>query len=341
LSGLAEQASIREPDVITDPADSGARWSRTCRIPGVAGLAEQAPTRDPEVITDPADPRLVLYRLTKNRDHREYQIQVRQLAGRALRLDASQLSGPLGQLDCAIGVHYSWECLRRLKEAQVAGSRELFVESILVPIGTPPALLDLAASISPIVYLAEQSLIGAEFAQEGSSRKETCNYVVACPLSKPLKEMQPPFVVLDGIGSSQNVGQILRTAYHLGINSVVVSRSTWNCLNGRACRVSMGWLYHMDFHVAEPLTDALHSIQESGVRVYAAENQFDNAVAPHQPPGDRNWALVVGHEDVGVSAEILKLSDSLVCVPSQRGESLNVAHATAICLYELGRHSGL
>ncbi|CAE8701788.1 unnamed protein product, partial [Polarella glacialis] len=66
-------------------------------------------------------------------------------------------------------------------------------------------------------------------------------------------------------------------------------------------------------------------------------DHFSTAVAPHEPLGDRSWALIVGHEEEGVSAASVALSDACVCVPQRQGESLNVAHAAAICLYELSR----
>lgn len=100
----------------------------------------------------------------------------------------------------------------------------------------------------------------------------------------------------------------------------------------------MGWLYHMDFHLADPLADALHGLRAAGVKLYAAEEHFRNPVSPHLPRADRNWALILGHEDRGVSEESIALSHERICVPQRGGESLNVAHAAAICLYELSRH---
>merc|ERR1712032_1793284 len=99
---------------------------------------------------------------------------------------------------------------------------------------------------------------------------------------------------LDKLTSPRNIGQIVRTAIHLGITSVVASRESWACLNGRAARSSMGWLYHVDFHLAETYGDTLRELQRLGVRVYAAESNFSIAVAPHEPRGDRRWALIVG-----------------------------------------------
>ena len=174
---------------------------------------------------------------------------------------------------------------------------------------------------------------------EGGAARSTCRFVVVFPPSVPLSLMDPPFVILDGLNSASNVGQVLRTAYHLGVNSVVASPATWGCLNGRACRVSMGWMYRMKFHAARPLSKAMRELQDLGVFIYAAENQFSQPVAPHEPLGDKSWALVVGSEGLGVSDEIVRMCDRRISVPQQQGHSLNVAHACSICLYELSKSS--
>ena len=211
--------------------------------------------------------------------------------------------------------------------------------------------MSLAKEVAPTVYLAEPHLV-TEFRQDVPwtqpdeldtdrffRRFEGCRFIVAFPCSTPLCEMKAPFVVLDGLNSASNIGQVLRSAYHLGINSVIASPSAWSCLNARACRVSMGWFYRMTFHVARPLSNAISELKERNVCLYAAENQFSQPVAPHQPLGDMNWALVVGSEFSGVSEEIVQKCDRRVCVPQQQGHSLNVAHACSICLYELSKHN--
>lgn len=208
----------------------------------------------------------------------------------------------------------------------------------------------LAKEVAPTVYVAEPHLM-AEFRQDVPwvpsdvmdsrlfRRFEGCRFLVAFPYSTPIRDMKPPFVVLDGLNSASNVGQVLRSAYHLGINSVIASPGAWSCLNGRACRVSMGWLYRMSFHAARPLSKAITELKDLGVCLYAAENQFSEPVAPHEPRGDSNWALVIGSEFAGVSEEIIQQCDRRVCVPQQQGHSLNVAHACSICLYELSKHN--
>ncbi|CAJ1385402.1 unnamed protein product [Effrenium voratum] len=60
--------------------------------------------------------------------------------------------------------------------------------------------------------------------------------------------------------------------------------------------------------------DGLRQLREQGLRIFCAEDHFAEPVEACEP-GDRNWALVVGHEDQGVSADCVALSDARICVP--------------------------
>ena len=307
-------------------------------------------------VVESEDERILLYKKRSERDCTAYDWQVRALAAAAERTQEVRPKRlkPLNQLNCIVDVHYSLECLRQLHEALLEG-KQIHVDSVLLPqLGTPKEVLSLAVDVAPKVYMAEPHILAAfrqdvpwpELVDEKDGatarlfrRFEGCRFLVAFPHSTPISEMEPPFVVLDGLNSSSNVGQILRSAYHLGINSVIASPSSWSCLNGRACRVSMGWFYRMNFHVGRPLSTSLKELKDRGVCLYAAENQFSKPVSPHEPNGDPKWALVLGSEFSGVSKEVVELCDERVCVPQQQGHSLNVAHACSICLYELSKYN--
>jgi len=284
---------------------------------------------------------------------------------------------PLRCLGCVVDIHYTWDCLQQLVDARHAG-HHISVASVILPEGTEEELVALALAVVSDVFIIPRQLFIAEFGQdaswqeqtkegsdtshstgdcssesmqlplgtrspwrrfEGGGSRGTCRYAVACPISVPLEEMRPPLVVLDGLTSSSNVGQILRSAFHLGVTSVVASRTCWSCLNGRACRVSMGWMYQLKFHLADSLPATLKCLQSRGVHVYGAENYFAKPVGPHKPVGSCKWALVVGSEGDGLSPEVVAACDECICVPQRQGKSLNVAHATSICLYELSKHN--
>eukprot|EP00929_Paragymnodinium_shiwhaense_P000963 TRINITY_DN101166_c0_g1_i1.p1 TRINITY_DN101166_c0_g1~~TRINITY_DN101166_c0_g1_i1.p1 ORF type:complete len:372 (+),score=55.19 TRINITY_DN101166_c0_g1_i1:203-1318(+) len=250
-------------------------------------------------------------------------------------------------LGCAVGVHHHWSCLRRLSRAR-QGGRQIHVDSVLLPTDAPTALVNDALAASDDVMVAGSRALGRALGVEsdaGSSLEDgedaddevACRFAVAWPMPRPLDLLKPPFVILEDLGSSMNIGQIVHSAFVLGITSFIVTKAAWRCLNGRAARVSDGWLYYVDFHVAASIGSTLREVRNRGVKVYAAEDFHPHPVAPHQPLGDSQWALLLGNEDRGVTDESLQLCDSCVCVPQFRGASLNVAAAASICLHELSR----
>merc|ERR1712079_851637 len=96
------------------------------------------------------------------------------------------------------------------------------------------------------------------------------------------------------------------------------------------------------FHLADSLPATLKCLQSRGVHVYGADNYNCTStavnsarhgakpVAPHMPAGGCEWALVVGSEAGILSQEVVAVCNDCVCVPQRQGESLNVAHTTAI-----------
>lgn len=288
-------------------------------------------------ITDASDPRLVLYRRKNQRDHNLFQLELRRTS--ALAIDGCT-QGPLANLtikDVSLEVHYGWECLESLELAALNGSCMRPLSALLLE-GAASGLQDLVCRVCMEVFVVPLPL-----AQEFCMNLEwgtPVRYLVTWPVPLPLSVMHPPFLVFDGLVSSQNVGQLIRSACLLGVDSFIVSRATWKCLNGRACHISRGWLYHSMWHLSDDLPATLAELKTNSVRIYGAEEIFPISAAPHSPHGDRNWALVVGNEDKGVSKEVVTQCDIHIRVPQCRGASLNVAHAATICIYELGKFMG-
>lgn len=136
---------------------------RLARVVSVAAAAagHQRP-EGAELVTDAGDPRAALYRPEGCRDEGEYSRQVQMLMSRALAKDQAE-----GK--CATGVHYSWDCLRRLIEARATG-RWTDVDSVMLPVGTDPELVALAIEAAPQgkVMAAEWPLMSQEFSASGS-----------------------------------------------------------------------------------------------------------------------------------------------------------------------------
>jgi TrmH family RNA methyltransferase len=147
----------------------------------------------------------------------------------------------------------------------------------------------------------------------------------------------PPILILEDVRNAENVGSILRTAFCLGITSIIASPIAWSSLrDSRAARCSMGTIYYHRFYKANNLCDTIRSIQKGGIAVYGVE--IGDSAKPVRPHGkDRQWAAVMGNEDLGLTKAVGDACDHIVFIPQAHGDSLNVGHAAAITLFELGR----
>jgi RNA methyltransferase, TrmH family len=138
-----------------------------------------------------------------------------------------------------------------------------------------------------------------------------------------------PAVVLDRLQDAGNVGSILRSAAALGWPQVLALKGTAALWSPKVLRAGMG--AHFGLRLIEGLEiDALDALVLPLVMTTSHGGEPITAGRWPQPCG---W--VFGHEGQGVSAALRLRCAASVCVPLPGGsESLNVAAAAAICLYE-------
>lgn len=140
--------------------------------------------------------------------------------------------------------------------------------------------------------------------------------------------------VLDGICDTTNVGAIFRSAAALGADAVALTPTTCDPLNRRAIRVSMGTV----FQVPWTRIDAdLRQIREAGFKTVALALRNDSIRLQdstlRQTP---RLAMLFGTEGDGLDPERIAAADYVCRIPMAHGvDSLNVAAAAAITLYEL------
>ena len=143
-----------------------------------------------------------------------------------------------------------------------------------------------------------------------------------------------PTLVLDRVQDAGNVGAMLRSASALGVRQVLALKGTAALWSGKVLRAGMG--AHFGLHLVEQLAPAALS----ALKVPMVATSSHTEMALHQAPLPTPCAWVMGHEGQGVSAELMASCALTVRIPQPGGEeSLNVASAAAICLYESLRRS--
>ena len=141
-----------------------------------------------------------------------------------------------------------------------------------------------------------------------------------------------PSVVLDRLQDAGNVGTLLRSAAAFGFTQVVALKGTAALWSPKVLRAGMG--AHFALHLVEGVEPA--ALDSLGVALFATSSHAAQAVNEVALP----WpcAFAFGHEGQGLSAELLRRAAAPVRIPQPGGEeSLNVAAAAAVCLYESAR----
>ena len=139
-------------------------------------------------------------------------------------------------------------------------------------------------------------------------------------------------LVLDGVQDPGNVGTIIRTAEALGVTATYALPGTVDLWNPKVVRSGMG--SHFRHPCMVGTWDELDSFRASrAFSVWGADASGVPLATAELP--DR-LALIVGNEGAGLSTESRARLDRTVALPiSSSVESLNVAVATGILLYEL------
>lgn len=139
-------------------------------------------------------------------------------------------------------------------------------------------------------------------------------------------------LLLDAVQDPGNFGTMARTAEALGAAGLVALPGTVDPWNPKSIRAAAGSSFRLPI-VAATWSEAAAWMRGRGYRSLAAEV----GGTPVRAGGGR-VGLVVGNEGAGISPEIRAGVDGTVGIPLRgRAESLNVAAAAAILLYELTR----
>lgn len=144
-------------------------------------------------------------------------------------------------------------------------------------------------------------------------------------------------VVLDRVQDAGNVGSILRSASAMGFAQVVALKGTAALWSGKVLRAGMG--AHFALHLVEQAS--AEQLEDLGVPLVATSSHTDQLLPTAPLPEPCAW--VMGHEGQGVAEAVMARCALKVAIPQPGGEeSLNVAAAAAVCLYESlrRRHTG-
>ncbi|MDQ3963489.1 MAG: 23S rRNA (guanosine(2251)-2'-O)-methyltransferase RlmB [Actinomycetota bacterium] len=145
---------------------------------------------------------------------------------------------------------------------------------------------------------------------------------------------------LDGITDPHNLGSLLRSADGAGFDGIVIPARRAAQVNSTVRRVSAGAAEVVPVARVTNLARALDDARTAGIWVVGLDQEAEESLWTSdllEPP----LALVLGAEDRGLAPNVRGHCDALVTIPSVgRLESLNVAVAGAVAMFEVARRRG-
>ncbi|MBX7229088.1 MAG: RNA methyltransferase [Burkholderiaceae bacterium] len=191
---------------------------------------------------------------------------------------------------------------------------------------------------SPFVEVqARQKVMVSSNVMALISQLESPSKVVALltiPALLPLNLIDHDAVVIDGVQDPGNIGTLLRCAWAFGVSSVILTAGSASAWSMKALRAGQGAQFWMNIEEGVASQNIMKRLRVPLMATSLQKDAIDLDKLDLRNPVA--WAL--GHEGQGLSPQLLDLADHRVCIPMPgQAQSLNVAAAGAVCLYETMR----
>lgn len=143
-------------------------------------------------------------------------------------------------------------------------------------------------------------------------------------------------LILETVQDPGNLGTMIRTATAAGADWLCVSEDSVDLDNPKVLRASAGQWFRLPMRVSSDLTADICQCRERGMQVVAT---VPSATLTYWEVDLRRPTLILlGNEGAGLSSDLVSLAQVQVTIPLSLGvESLNVAVAAALMLYEVQR----
>jgi TrmH family RNA methyltransferase len=137
-----------------------------------------------------------------------------------------------------------------------------------------------------------------------------------------------------------NVGAVIRAAEAGGATGVAFAGASADPWSWKALRAAMGSTFRVPVVETESPTVVFDALESAGVTLFAATPQ--GGVRMHDADMSGNLAIMIGGEGAGLAQEFIERADQQISIPMHgRVESLNVAVAAALLVYEAQRQRAL
>lgn len=147
------------------------------------------------------------------------------------------------------------------------------------------------------------------------------------------KPMGKAVVLLHEIQDPHNVGTIIRSAAAFGAEAVLLPQAKQSPVTGAVIKSSAGMAFSIPLVSVSNLQKTISDMKKEGYRVYGLAGEGKKSIVDESFPAKS--LFIMGNESQGLPKSTVELCDALISIPiDSRAESLNVAAAAAVTLYQ-------
>ncbi len=170
-----------------------------------------------------------------------------------------------------------------------------------------------------------------------SSLDTPLSMIAICRIPQTKTTLGERILLLDGIQDPGNLGTIIRSAVAFNVSTIVLGNKTVDLYNSKVLRATQGINFYINI-INDDLVKVIEALKKEKYTIYGTDVKKGLDVSVLSQDEKKHLALVIGNEGQGISPEIYQLCDEYLHIKmSNQAESLNVAVATSILLYELDR----
>ena len=143
-------------------------------------------------------------------------------------------------------------------------------------------------------------------------------------------------VILEDIQDPGNLGTIIRSSVAFNVDTLVLSSNTVDLYNPKVIRATQGMLFKSNIIIENDLENLIKNLKQNNYTIYTTNVKNGNSLKTIEKKD--KVAIIMGNEGSGVSDKLNSLADKYLYIDMNKNcESLNVAVATSIILYELDK----
>ena len=158
--------------------------------------------------------------------------------------------------------------------------------------------------------------------------------VLAIATKKESKEyIGKRYLMLDRISDPGNLGTIIRSAVAFDIDTIIVSEDCCDIYNDKVIRATEGAIFKINI-LKENLLEAITNLKKLNIPIFGTDVNKGKDVTTINKD---KFCIIMGNEGSGIRKEVLKQVTDNIYIKTNTVESLNVAVATSIILYELNK----